>query len=85
MKLLVFAVRDSAVGAYNRPFFLQSRGVAVRSFSDEVNNPESPMHKHPSDYELFVLGTWDEDSAHFEVGNPPESICRAADVIRGKE
>lgn len=80
MKQVVVAVRDSAVDAYARPFFVPSTAVAVRSFRDEVNRAESPMHAHPGDYELFELGSFDEESGKFENLASVRSLVRGADV-----
>lgn len=80
MKLCVVAVRDSAVDAFARPFFVPSTAAAVRSFRDEVMNPESPMHKHPGDYALFHLSVFDEESGRFEDLERPLQLVRAQDV-----
>lgn len=80
MKLVVVAVRDSAVDAFSRPFFVPSIPVAVRSFRDEVANPESPMFKHPEDYVLWELGVFDEDDGRFENLAAPRQVLRAVDV-----
>lgn len=79
MKLVVVAVRDSAVDAFMRPFFVPTVGVAIRSFRDEVTRAESEMFKHPSDYELFEIGEFDEDIGRFENLSAPRSLLRAVD------
>ena len=79
MRLKVFAIRDSALDAYIRPFFVPSVAMAARSFRDEVNRPESEMHRHPSDYELFELGEWDEESGQFAQNAVARSVVRAVD------
>lgn len=63
----VVAVRDRAADAYMRPFFVPTIGMAVRSFQDEVNraNVENPLFAHPEDYDLYVLGVFDEDTGRF--------------------
>lgn len=33
----------------------------VRSVQVEAKNPQSMLHKFPSDYELCVLGSWNEN------------------------
>lgn len=82
MKLVMLAVRDSAANAFNRPFFVQTVGLGVRSFRDEVNRSESgnTMYEHPEDFELFELGTYDEDTAIFECLPQPRSVARASDM-----
>lgn len=59
-KLLVFSVRDQKAEAYLRPFMTETKGLAVRTFSDSVNDPQSPMHKHADDYTLFHVGEFDQ-------------------------
>ncbi len=69
--LSVFTIRDSAAEAFMRPFFAQSSGSAVRSFSDAVNDPEeSPMGAHPEDYTLFLVGEFDELTGTFSTHEP---------------
>lgn len=70
MKLLAFAVFDSAAGVYMRPFFAESRGLALRSFSDAVNDGESPVSKHPKDYTLFYIGSYEQDKGSLEPEVP---------------
>lgn len=65
MKLQVFAVKDRALEAHMTPWFAQTTGQAIRMFSDEINNPQSPMNKHPDDYDLWHLGSWDDKTGNF--------------------
>lgn len=81
MKLIIFSVRDSALNAFLRPFYVPAVGAAVRGFSDEVNRKDSEMFKHPEDYELFEMGTFDEESGDFELLDKPRSVGRAKDVL----
>lgn len=60
MKIKVFAVYDSAVGAYMQPFFMQSKGLALRSWLDAANDPKTQFHAHPADFTLFEIGEYDE-------------------------
>lgn len=76
----VCAVRDSASGAYMRPFCAATSGVAVRSFSDEAVREGSEIKKHPSDYELWLLAEWDEESGQFNQV-APRCLARAADYV----
>jgi len=66
----IFAIYDYKLVAYNRPFFLQSEGVAIRAFQDEINNKESELSKHPSDYDLYMIGTWEEYSGMITPQEP---------------
>lgn len=80
MIYVVMSIRDNAVAAFNRPFFVQHVGMAVRSFKDEVNSAESPMAKHPEDFLLFELGTFDEETGKMQNLEAPRQVMRAIDV-----
>lgn len=85
MIYVLCCVRDAAVVAYMRPFCVPASGAAIRGFSDEVNRAESEMHKHPEDYELFEMGTFEEETGQFELLPVPRSLARAKDFIVSKE
>lgn len=83
MKYAVVTVNDRALGAFMRPFFAPNVAMARRSFTDEVNRPDSEMNKHPEDYELHLLGEWDDGTAVFQCLEEQQVICRALDVFKG--
>lgn len=81
MKYHVFAVRDIAINAFDRPFVVTHLGMAERGFADAINDPKSNLYAHPEDYELYQLGTFDDGSGLFEVGQPTQ-ICSGKAVRR---
>lgn len=84
MDLILCSVRDSAINAFIRPFCVPAVGAAVRGFTDEVNNPDSPMNKHPDDYELFELGVFSEETGYVTMLPQPRAIARAKDFHQGE-
>lgn len=80
MRLVAVAVRDSAVDAFMRPFFVPTTAFAIRSFGEEMKNKESPMFAHPEDYALFEVGSFDEESGRFENVDSPRQLVRAVDL-----
>lgn len=83
MRSCVVAVRDSAVGAFMRPFFVPSIGSAVRSFSDEVNRKaaDNIMSGHPEDFELWHLADFEEESGTFHAVEQ-RALARGKDVVQ---
>ncbi len=69
MELHMFSVFDSKCAAYMQPFFFNSRGQAIRAFTDLANNPETMIAKHPADFTLFAIGTYDDATAIVTGGN----------------
>lgn len=80
MKLLVFTVYDSAVGAHLQPFFSRSMGEAIRSFQDACNDPKTQFNSHAMDYTLFLLGSFDDAGGVFD-SSPPERVASALELI----
>lgn len=66
MKLRVFSVFDRKAVAYLPIFQSPETGMASRSFSDAVTNPESPFNKHPEDYILYEIGCFDDSKGLLE-------------------
>lgn len=71
MLLRAFTVYDSKVDGYLRPFFMQTPAEAMRAFKDTVNDGQSPISKHPEDYTLFEVGTFDESTGRIEPLDAP--------------
>lgn len=78
----VLAVRDSAVRAFNVPFFVPTLELGLRTFYDEVKRKDdnNQMNKHPEDFELWYLGAYDEDSGLFSDQANVRMVARAKDV-----
>lgn len=82
--LIVCAVRDSAVDHFGQPIFVRALGEATRSFVDEINRAGSAFNAHPSDYELFHLGTYNDEDGSFVARNPASIITGKA-ALNAKE
>lgn len=77
MRLIMCAVRDRAADAYARPMFVPSVGIAIRSFSDEVNRKaeDNQMYNHADDFDLFELGEYDDETAKFIILDTPKQLA----------
>lgn len=81
---VICSVRDSAAELFGQPFFCPSRGVALRSFADEVNRaaPDNALCVHPDDFVLYELGSFDESTGLFSC-HDPQQLSRGKDVVVG--
>lgn len=79
---VVVVIKDTAIKGFMKPFFVPQTPAAVRALRDEVNNPQSQgdMFKHPDDFELYELGTFNDESCRFELFDDPKMVCRAKDL-----
>ncbi len=71
MKQIIFTVFDHQAKAHIPPFFYPTEGLAVRQFTDYVNNPDHPWGAHPEDYTLIGLGEYDEETAEINTFDVP--------------
>jgi len=72
MRYKVFSIRDRAADLYGRPFYSNTVGSAIRSFSDEINrvSQDNQLNQHPDDFDLYYLGEFDDSNGSFETVNP---------------
>lgn len=83
MKYVVVCIRDRAVDAFMQPWFVASVGAAVRAFSDEVNKADSPMNKHPDDYDLYEVAQFDDATGEFKkVDEKPRQVAIGKDQVK---
>ena len=82
MKSSVFTVYDEKAEAFMSPFFMGTDALAKRGFADAINNPETPMGKHPHDYTLFCIGEWSDQKGEItpiekrSLGNGVEYLAK---------
>jgi len=78
----IFSMYDSKVEAYNKPFHQTTKGEALRTFIDAVNDERSPMSKHPEDYSLFQIGEFDDQTGKYTSNEKPVHIANAHEFVR---
>lgn len=84
MKRVICAVYDSAAMVFsNPPMFVPSVGVATRAFTDEVrrDSSDNQLNRHPGDFVLFELGSYDDEDGKFLTLDKPRAIIRGVDVV----
>lgn len=70
MKTLAFSVYDRAAMAYAPPFFTHTRGLAERMFVELASDPQTTVGKHPADFELYEVGSFESDNGRLEMVAP---------------
>ena len=84
MQIQVFSIRDGKSCVFGMPFFRVNKGVAMRDFSDLVNDVQTSIHKHPDDFKLYSLGEFDDNSGEFVSLPQPEFLAHGSDFINIK-
>lgn len=82
MKLVIVSIKDRAADAFGRPAYVATEGVAIRQFMDEINrgDTESQIYQHPDDFDLYYLGTFDDNTGGFDLLASPKQICLGKQV-----
>lgn len=80
MILKTFSLFDRKAGAFMTPFFMPSRGQAVRALLDLVSDPATTVSRHPGDFALFELAEYDDQLGRFK-DSIPDFVTDAADCI----
>lgn len=85
MRYKVLAIRDRAIDSYGQPFYSSSVGGAVRSFSDEINRSaeNNQLNKHPEDFDLFLLGEFDDQTGEFDSTRPAQVAVGKDLLVKG--
>lgn len=82
MIMNVYSVYDNAAEAYLQPFFTNTKGTAIRSWTELVNDKEHQFGKYPSDYVLFELGTYDDTTGALVSHDAPKSLGVGVEFVR---
>lgn len=56
----MLAVKDTKVGLFDPPFVVIHTELAIREWDMNIKNPQTRIGMHPSDYELYQIGTYNE-------------------------
>jgi len=81
----IFCVWDDKAKAYLPPFFLPEVGMAVRVFGDCINDATHNFGRHPEDYTLFRLGTFDQSKGLLVAEATLECVAHGLELKRRME
>lgn len=80
MQYIIVAIYDKAVENFGRPFVARTANEAIRTISQEVNRADTTnmLNTHPRDYDLYQLGTWDDETGEVRGGTKERIVqCEA--------
>lgn len=70
MMLHLYAVRDIKAQAFGRPFTIANNAMAFRAFVAAQQDSSSEMSKYPEDFQLYQLGSFDDQTGEIIPFNP---------------
>lgn len=80
MVLKMYSIRDSKAEVFNTPFFQKTHGEAERSFAELCKDEKSFVAKYPDDYDLYYLGTYDDQTGKMDTIETPQHVVKAVQM-----
>lgn len=81
MSKKLFSVYDSKTEAYLPPLAYKTKAEALREFEQAAQSPQSNIGKYPTDYSLFELADFNEDTAEIIPHKIPLLLSNASEFI----
>lgn len=84
MELQIFSIKDNKAEVFNSPFYMKTKGEALRAFDRTVNDPKTQINEYPKDFDLYVLGTFHSDTGKIKPIDP-KHIAEAISFLKKEE
>lgn len=82
MQLKMYSIRDAKGEIYHPPFFKNTHGEAERDFTQLVRDPKTQPGQFPEDFDLYHLGTYDNQTGKLASLDSPQHMIKAIDVTQ---
>lgn len=85
MQFLILSLRDIKADLFHPPIYSANLMVTLRDIGDHIQAGTAQEHwvKHPQDFELYQLGTW--DSATGETVSEKRQITALSSLAIAKQ
>lgn len=70
MIVMAYSLFDEKAGVFSPPFFVGTEGLALRAVTDLVTDNRTTVARHPEDFVLYELGTFDDQTGIVESSRP---------------
>lgn len=67
---MIIAVYDAGAEAYGVPYVTDTKGTALRSFMDAIQDENSQIARHKGHYSIFKIGEYDQQTGTLFPCNP---------------
>lgn len=78
MILNAYTLHDAKALAYGAPFFVSNHALAIRAVSEVASDINTNIGRHPRDFTLYRVGTYDDQTGFLQPLEIREHVC---DVI----
>lgn len=82
LAMLVFSLFDRKAGDYGGLVLSKNEEMAKRTLLEAMLKSESLLSKYPDDYDLMLLGEFDDETGELS-GSFPRRVCSLREVLDG--
>jgi len=76
----MYSIYDICTGMYEAPFLASNDQVAIRTVRDVVMFKDTMIKRHPEDYRLFYVGSYNKSLGILEQ-DKQRMVCNFTDLI----
>lgn len=77
----MFSIKDQKAGIFYPPFFKNTHGEAERDFHTAVNDKQTKLFQYPEDFDLYYMGTYDDNNGTFQGLDTPLHVKKAISCL----
>lgn len=77
-----YSIFDNKALIFNVPWFQPTHGAATRILADLANDPTTNIGRHPGDYVLYQIGTYDDAKGIMTPLSPLVHVMDAISLVR---
>jgi len=81
----LYTVYDVKANIHNNPMVQNNNAEAMRTFAQLANDEKTFISKYPEDYQLCLVGEYDELTGRIVGIEQIQILCRAIDFVEIKE
>lgn len=84
MLLRAYTLHDVKALTYSPPFFQPNHALAIRMLSDLVTDTNTSVGRHPADFKMYCIGSYDDAKGQMTPLDIPEHIQDAVALVPPK-
>lgn len=75
-----YSILDTKAQVFYTPFFAVNDATALRIVADTASDLQTVIGRHPEDFVVYHVGTWNDANGFFEPG-VPENIATVVNLL----
>jgi len=77
----MYSMYDVKAVAFITPWFVNNTNMALRAIRDAGTDPKHMFAKHPEDYALHHLGSWDDVTCVLTMHDQPQNLGLVSQIV----